>query len=122
MRYQAKIYQQKAIEQIVEKDAVGLFLGMGLGKTSVTLTAINRLINLHETVKKVLVIAPLRVAKTTWTDEWKKWDHLHDLNVVKVLGSAPQRKKQLTLDADVYVINRENVPWLVEYLGKGLVF
>ena len=72
MKYQAKLYQQKAVEKIVNQDAVGLFLGMGLGKTSCTLTALNQLINYEEFIKKVLVIAPLRVAKTTWTDEWRK--------------------------------------------------
>ena len=123
MKYQAKIYQQKAIDKILNQDGVGLFLGMGLGKTSCTLTAINHLINIEETIQKVLVIAPLRVAKTTWTDEWRKWDHLHKLVLCKVLGSAPQRKKKLAnKNADIYIINRENVPWLVEYLGKDWFF
>ncbi|MGB0688611.1 MAG: hypothetical protein ACPGMX_11115 [Paracoccaceae bacterium] len=72
MKYQSKLYQQKAIDKILNQDGVGLFLGMALGKTSCTLTALNQLINYEEVIKKVLVIAPLRVAKTTWTDEWRK--------------------------------------------------
>lgn len=122
MKYQAKLYQQKAIDKIIDKEAVGLFLDMGLGKTAVALTAMNQLINYEESIKKALVIAPLRVARSTWTDEQKKWDHLKDLKLVKVLGTAGQRQKALTQDGDVFLINRENIPWLIKYLGKGWFF
>ena len=86
---------------------------MGLGKTVITLTAIRELIKQNE-AHRILVIAPLRVAATVWKEECDKWDHLHDLRCVKVLGSPQDRLKALQADADIYIINRENVPWLVD--------
>jgi len=101
---------------------VGLLLDMGLGKTVSTLTAIDILMYDYFAVSKVLVIAPKRVAEDTWSTEVEKWDHLHHLTISKVLGSASERQAALQRPADIYVINRENVRWLVEYLGKSWDF
>lgn len=115
-------YQEKAIDFVIENPAAGLFLDMGLGKTIITLTAIEELKNNYLDVSKVLVIAPKRVAEDTWTTEHTKWDHLDNLKVVKVLGNPKQRKAALGEDADLYIITRDNVKWLVEYLGKNWDF
>ena len=87
-------------------------------KTVITLTAINELIYDRFEVSRVLVIAPKRVAEDTWTREHKKWDHLKELKISKVLGTVQQRKKALEQDADVYVIGRDNVVWLVDHYSK----
>jgi SNF2 family DNA or RNA helicase len=116
MRFKPYPYQQYAIDTILSHPCCGLFLGMGLGKTVCTLTAVQKLMYESFEVSKVLVVAPLRVALDTWTREKDKWDHLKGLRVQRILGSASERKKALTKDADVYVINRENVTWLVQYL------
>ena len=117
MKFVPHPYQEYAITRILDTPRVGLFLDMGLGKTVSALTAVNRLINDRFEVQRVLVIAPLRVAKLTWSAEVDKWDHLN-LNVSKVLGNESKRLRALTEKADIYVINRENVPWLVD-LCKG---
>jgi SNF2 family DNA or RNA helicase len=88
---------------------------MGLGKTVITLTAINDLKYNRFVVNKVLVIAPKKVAETTWTNEVKKWDHLKLLRISTVLGTEKQRISALMRTADIYVINRENVQWLVDF-------
>jgi SNF2 family DNA or RNA helicase len=88
---------------------------MGLGKTAITLTAVNDLKYNRFDVSRVLVIAPKKVAESTWSKETQKWDHLKHLRVVKALGTEKQRIRALNTPADVWVINRENVPWLVEY-------
>ena len=93
-----------------------LFLDMGLGKTATALTVAKELIDDFR-VEKVLVIAPKRVAEDTWSRECEKWDHLNSLRVSKILGSAKQRQAALDVDADIYVINRENTQWLVEHLN-----
>ena len=101
----------------MERPRAALFLDMGLGKTVVTLTVVQRLIWQEFAAQKCLVIAPKRVAEDTWSREAEKWDHLSDLRISKVLGTPKQRVAALAADADVYVINRENVVWLVETLG-----
>ena len=106
-------YQKRAIEKIMTLPSVGLFLEMGLGKSVITLTAAKRLIYDELAVTRVLVVAPLMVARDTWSRECEKWDHLKDLRVSKILGSAKQRQEAVAAEADIYVINRENVPWLV---------
>lgn len=106
-------YQQEATRRIIEDSHVGLFLDMGLGKTVATLTAIEELMHDRFEVRKCLVIAPLRVASLTWSDEVNRWSHLN-LRVSKIIGTAQERLKALKADADVYTINRENVPWLVD--------
>ncbi|MFR6348898.1 MAG: SNF2-related protein, partial [Enterocloster aldenensis] len=122
MHYEPHDYQKYATEKIIELPACALFMEMGLGKTVSTLTAIDELIYDRFEVDKVLVIAPYRVADDTWTTETEKWDHLQHLKVSKVLGSAAQRIAALQAEADIYVINRENVTWLVETLGKRWPF
>lgn len=114
MKFVPYEYQKRAIKKIMTQPSVGLFLEMGLGKSVITLTAIKRLIYDELDVTRVLVIAPLMVAKDTWSRECDKWDHLKDLRVAKVLGSAAKRKAAIAEDADIYVINRENVVWLVD--------
>lgn len=107
-------YQRRAIEKIIAQPAVGLFLEMGLGKTVISLTAVEKLIRQEYEVQRVLVIAPLKVAEDTWSRESEKWDHLKDLKISKILGSRKKREDAVDAEADVYVINRENVTWLVE--------
>lgn len=104
-------YQRAAVDHIIDHPFCGLFLDMGLGKTVSTLTAIKRLYGLFE-IGRVLVIAPKRVAEDTWTTECAKWEHLRGLSVSKVLGTERQRREALSVPADIYVINRENVAWL----------
>ncbi len=116
--YKPHEYQKHSVQKILDIPYVALFLEMGLGKTVITLTAIDLLLyDTFETVK-VLVIAPLRVAEDTWSRESSKWDHTKHLKISKILGDIRQRKKALLVKADIYVINRENVSWLVGYLGK----
>lgn len=117
MKFVPHPYQEYAITRILDTPRVGLFLDMGLGKTVSALTAVDKLINDRFEVHRVLVIAPLRVAKLTWAAEVDKWDHL-SLKVVKVLGNESKRLQALAENADIYVINRENVPWLAD-LFKG---
>jgi SNF2 family DNA or RNA helicase len=115
-------YQEYAKEWIIEKPNSGLFLDLGMGKTVCTLTAVEELLYDYFDVAKVLVIAPLRVAEDTWSSEVEKWEHLKNLKISKVLGKEETRIIALKENADIYVINRENVEWLVEYLGKGWFF
>ncbi|NSR66995.1 ATP-dependent helicase, partial [Enterococcus faecalis] len=95
---------------------------MGLGKTLSSLTAIDELLHTFEIIENVLVIAPLSVAEKTWTDEIEKWDHLQHLTFSKVLGNPKQREEALFKKADVYLINRENVEWLVNYYQRNWPF
>lgn len=113
MKYIPHDYQTRAKDFILEHPKAGMLLEMGLGKTVITLTAIDVLINELFEVDRVLVIAPKRVAEDTWTREHAKWDHLRHLRVSKVLGSPEQRRRALAVDADIYVIGRDNVVWLV---------
>lgn len=115
-------YQQYCIDRIIRDPALGLFLDMGLGKTAITLTAIKRLKYEYWAVRKVLVIAPKKVAESTWDKEAAKWSHLSCLRLVHVLGSVGQRTAALAQTADVYLINRENVQWLVGYYGHSWPF
>lgn len=108
-------YQKVAVQHIIEHPAAGLLLDMGLGKTVSTLTAINILMNEYLEVNKVLVIAPKRVAEDTWTTECEKWEHLQNLRISVMLGSEKQRIAAFKKEADIYVINRENVEWLVSH-------
>jgi SNF2 family DNA or RNA helicase len=117
MKFNPHPYQQHAIDRILNQNNVALFLDMGLGKTSITLTAINELIHNRYEVRKVLIIAPKRVAEDTWTSEASKWDHLKHLKFEKILGTEKQRIKALDNDfAEIYTINRENVDWLCKYM------
>ena len=116
MKYEPKKYQGLALSFMRKHDRCALFLDMGLGKTVVTLTRIVEL-QLQRKIHKTLVIAPKRVAEDTWRREVRKWDHTRHLRVSTVLGSAAERIRALNADADLYVINRENVTWLVDRLG-----
>lgn len=122
MKYTPYPYQKHATKHIIDNNYCGLFLEMGLGKTVSTLTAIDTLINQTFEVSKVLVIAPKRVAEDTWTTECDKWDHLRHLRVSRVLGSERERKEALKVKADVYVINRENIVWLIGLYGTAFPF
>lgn len=109
-------YQRTAIDKILTTPRCGLFLDMGLGKTVITLTAINELMYNSFEISRVLVIAPLRVAEDTWSRESAKWGHLRHLTISKILGTPAQRRAALAAKADIYVINRENVVWLCDEL------
>ena len=125
MKFIPHKYQEIAINKIYETPRCGLFLEMGLGKTVITLTAIEDLIYNRFEVSKVLVIAPLRVAEDTWSRESAKWEHLRHLRISKILGSPSQRRLALVQEADIYIINRENVVWLTNELssaGNGWFF
>lgn len=115
MRFTPYDYQKRAIDKIIDQPFVGLFLEMGLGKTVISLTAAWTLMFDRFEVARVLVVAPLKVAEDTWSRESDKWDHLQGLRISKILGSAKTRIAAAEAEADIYVINRENVPWLVEH-------
>lgn len=117
MKYKPHPYQEIAYNHIIKNKSAGLFLDMGMGKTVTTLTAINDLMHDYLEISKVLVIAPLRVAEDTWSRETGKWDHLKHLKISKILGSEKQRLQALKEKADIYVINRENVQWLIKTVG-----
>ena len=115
-------YQRHCINKIIEIKKLGLFLDMGLGKTVTTLTAVKDLKYNRFLVRKVLVIAPKKVAEGTWTREKDKWDHTKMLRVSAVLGSRAKRIRALNTPADIYVVNRENVVWLVDYYRNSWPF
>ena len=114
MKFIPHDYQKYAIEYIKSHPITALFLDMGLGKTVTTLTAIRDLMYDAFEVKRVLVIAPLRVARDTWPDELRKWDHLKELTCSVVVGTVAERRRALQQDADIYIVNRENLAWLYE--------
>ena len=117
MRYQPHNYQEYATQFIIDHPEAAVFLQMGLGKSVITLTAIRDLVlNLFD-VRRVLVIAPLRVARDTWPAELRKWDHLHDLTWSVAVGDEKTRTAALKQDTQIHIINRENVQWLVEDSG-----
>lgn len=122
MIFNPHAYQQHCVNKILEIAKLGLFLDMGLGKTVTTLTAIRILKYDRFLVRKVLVIAPKKVAEGTWTREKDKWDHTKILRVSPVLGSQPKRIRALNTPADIYIINRENVCWLVDYYRNSWPF
>lgn len=117
MKYKPHEYQAYATEYILNHPIVAVLLDMGLGKSVITLTAIFDLTLDSFLVRKVLVIAPLRVARDTWPAEIEKWDHLKGLKYTVVVGSEVQRKTALMKRAQVYIINRENVEWLISRSG-----
>ena len=114
MKFMPHDYQKYAIEYIKSHPIIALFLDMGLGKTVTTLTAIRDLMYDAFEVKRVLVIAPLRVARDTWPDELRKWNHLKELTCSVVVGTVAERRRALQQDADIYIVNRENLAWLYE--------
>ncbi|MFY9403399.1 MAG: DEAD/DEAH box helicase [Defluviitoga tunisiensis] len=114
-------YQQYAIDFLLQHEQAGLFLDMGLGKTVITLTALKQLKKKGE-IDKTLVVAPKIVAENVWKQEPKKWDHLQDLSFSYILGSPKKREKALKVKADIYVITRDNIAWLVELLRNNWFF
>ena len=122
MKYKPYDYQEYATQWILDKEKAGLLLDMGMGKSVITLTAIDELMFDYFEVSKVLVIAPLRVAESTWDEEAAKWDHLKHLKISKVLGTEKERINALYTKADIYITNRENVKWLVDKCGNDWPF
>ena len=119
MKFKPHAYQRYCIDYIKTHPISALFLDMGLGKTVTTLTALRDMMLDDMSVSKVLVIAPLRVARDTWPAEVQKWDHLHDLDVSVMVGNVKERMAALNHRAMIYIINRENVQWLVGYYEKN---
>lgn len=115
-------YQQYCIDRIISDRALGLFLDMGLGKTVITLTAVQELIYNRLQVCKCLIIAPKKVAEATWNTEAAKWDHLQHLRFSMILGSTQKRIRAACSAADIYITNRENVVWLVDYFKNAWPF
>ena len=116
MKYKAHEYQEYATKFIEDNEESAVFLECGLGKSVITLTAIKNLIARGE-VNRVLVVAPLRVGKTTWPEEISKWDHLTGLTYAVAIGNVAERLSALKAKADITIINRENVEWLIDKSG-----
>ena len=117
MEFKPHAYQEYAIDYIITHPVAAILLGCGLGKTSIALTAIDDMLHDSFDVRKVLVVAPIRVCTNSWPDEIRKWDHLSDIRFSVAVGSREERLAALKADAEVYIINRENLPWLVEQSG-----
>lgn len=117
MKYDPHDYQTYAKSFILEHPIAAILLDMGLGKTAITLTALCDLLFDSFEAHRVLVIAPLRVASQTWPDELRKWEHLSNLRFSVAVGTEAERKAALRAKADIYIINRENVQWLIEDSG-----
>jgi SNF2 family DNA or RNA helicase len=122
MQYNPHDYQKYAINYILTHPIAAIFLDMGLGKTSIALTALDALLFDYFDIHKVLIIAPLRVARNTWPAEIQKWQHLQDLKYSIAVGTESERLSALNEQADIYIINRENVQWLVEKSGVPFDF
>ncbi len=122
MQYVPHPYQEFAKEFMLSNPLSALFLEMGLGKTITTLTAIDELLYDCFEIRKVLIIAPLRVANSTWPSEIKKWEHLKLLRYSIVTGNEAERIQALNIKAEIYIINRENVDWLVNKSGVAMNF
>lgn len=120
MKYQPMQHQQIAIDFCLKHPRAGLLMGMGLGKTSVSLSVFVEYRDNLFTARRALVIAPKNVAQNVWAQECLKWDHTKDLRCSIILGTEKQRKAALAADADLYIINRENVVWLMEELHGSL--
>ena len=117
MEFKPHDYQQYAIEYIETHEIAAILLDMGLGKTAITLTALYDLLFDYFEITRVLVIAPLRVARNTWPQEIEKWDHLKDIRYSVAVGTEKERLDAFRRDADIYIINRENVQWLIDESG-----
>lgn len=122
MKYEPHDYQRYVTKYIESHPVAAVFLDMGLGKTSITLTALNDLLFDYFDAHRILVIAPLRVARNTWSDEIEKWDHLKDLQFSIAVGTEVERLSALKRQADIYIINRENLQWLIEKSGVPFDF
>lgn len=122
MKFNPHEYQKYAIEYIKTHPVAAILLGCGLGKTSIALTAIDDMMHDSFEVRKVLIVAPIRVAKVSWPDEIQKWDHLSDLKYAVAVGTQEERIAALQADADIYIINRENLSWLIDESGLPFDF
>lgn len=122
MKYEPHDYQKYATRYIETHPIAAVLLDMGLGKTSITLTALNDLLFDYFDAHRILVVAPLRVARNTWSDEIEKWDHLKDLQFSIAVGTETERLSALKQKADIYIINRENLQWLIEKSGVPFDF
>lgn len=122
MKYIPHSYQAYCERQIIDNPAIALWLDMGLGKTAISLSAVNELKYNRFEVCKVLVIAPKKVAEATWQDEAAKWDHTKHLKFSTILGSQAKRVRAVNAPADIYIINRDNVKWLVDYYRNDWPF
>ena len=122
MQYNPHDYQKYAIDFIETHPQAAVLLGCGLGKTSITLTALNDLMFDRFEVRKPLIIAPIRVCRNSWAAEIAKWDHLNGMTYSLILGTKEQRLAALRQKSDLYIINRENVQWLVESSGMPFDF
>lgn len=122
MKFVPHDYQRYCITRIIQDESLALFLDMGLGKTVITLTAVCDLIFNRFLVGRCLVIAPKKVAEDTWTREQDKWDHLTLLRVQPVLGAKDKRIRALNSPGNIFVINRENISWLVDYYRNDWPF
>ena len=122
MQFSAHDYQRFAIDYMLSHPVTAAILDMGLGKTVITLSAIDDLLYDFFLIRKVLVVAPLRVARNTWPEEIDKWDHLSFIRYSVVLGTPAERLAALRADADVYIINRENLTWLIQQKKEYLDF
>lgn len=116
MQFNPHDYQQYAIEYIESHETAAVLLDMGLGKTAITLTALYNLLFDYFEITRVLVIAPLRVARNTWPQEIEKWDHLKDIRYSVAVGTEKERLAAFQKDADIYIINRENVQWMADHV------
>ncbi len=117
MKFKPHEYQKYAIDYIESHTVSAILLGCGLGKTSIALTAIEEMLHDSFEIRKVLVVAPIRVCTNSWPDEIQKWDHLSDIRFSIAVGTREERLAALKADADVFIINRENLLWLVEQSG-----
>ncbi|NLB89658.1 MAG: DEAD/DEAH box helicase family protein, partial [Clostridiales bacterium] len=115
MEYKPFYYQQYAENFVIQNKQAGLFLDMGMGKTAITLSALHELKFDYFDINKTLVIAPLQPAKDTWPKEIEKWNHTKEFTYSLILGPEKNRLQALHKEVDIYIINRENVPWLVKY-------
>lgn len=122
MQYRPHNYQKYATDFILNHTSAGLLLAMGLGKTVITLTAIGELLYDTFEISRVLIIAPKRVVESTWEQEAQKWGHLKHLQFSRVVGTVKQRRAALKAPADIYLVNRENVKWIVEECGNSWPF
>ena len=122
MRYVPYDYQRYATDFILEHPVSAIFLDCGMGKSVITLTAIQELLYDRFDVRKVLVIAPLRVARDTWPSEIKKWEHLDKIQYSLAVGSETERLDALRQNVGIYIINRENVDWLINKSGHEFDF
>src|ERR1700693_1147942 len=117
--YKPHDYQKKAIQFLRDNASVALYAEVGRGKSSITLTILEELMANIE-VRKPLIVAPKRVASSTWKNEISKWNHTKHLRLSRIIGNEKQRIKALMADADVYTVSRDNIAWMVDYCARIL--